>query len=150
MGQELIGSPKQVWRNRMRTLGLGLVAAFVIFSLLLLILSDTRDFVAVVLAFLSLIPSLCVAPYFTLVTGRPFAAIVFTLFAVFSMKLLGCVVVVLVYGWHASAHDPPYTDLPWTHPNLLVWLFWLFMVILSSSLYFLGERRFCRVYGRAA
>jgi hypothetical protein len=152
-GQETGGDvehPTQVWRSRMRTLGMALVAAFAVFSLLLLALSDTRDFVAVALAFLILIPSLCVVPHFTLLTGRPFAAIVFTLFAVFCMKLLGCLVVVLVYGWHASAHDPPYTDMPWTHPNLLVWLFWLFTAILSLSFYFLGERRFCRVCGRAA
>jgi len=142
--------PQQVWRSRMRTLSLALMAAFAGVSLLLLGLSDVRDFVAVALAFLLLIPSLCVVPYFTLQTGKPLAAIVFTLFAVFGMKLLGCVVVVLVYGWQASAHDPPYTDLSWTHPNLLVWLFWLFTSTLSLSLYFLGQRRFCKIHGRAA
>jgi len=153
VGQEIVGGgehPKQVWRRRMQTLSMALMAAFGIFALLLLGLSDTRDFVAVALAFLILIPSLGVVPYFTLVTRRPFAAVVFTLCAVFGMKLLGCVVVVLVYGWHADAHDPPYTDMPWTHPNLLVWLFWLFTAILSLSLYFLGARRFCRIYDHAA
>jgi hypothetical protein len=152
-GQEIVGDvehPKQVWRSRMRTLGMALIAAFAIFSLLLLVLSDTRDYVAVALAFLILIPSLCVVPHFALLTRRPLAAVVFTLCTVLGMKLLGCVVVVLVYGWHADAHVPPYTDMPWTHPNLLVWLFWLFTAIISLSLYVMGERRFCRVYDRAA
>ena len=142
--------PKQIWKHFMRTLSLALIAASAIFSSLLLVLNDARDLIAVALAFLILIPSLCVVPYLTLLTRKPFAAVVFTLCAVFCMKLLGCVVVVLVYGWHADAHDPPYTDMPWAHPNLLVWLFSLFTAILSLSLYFLGKRRFFRVYGCAA
>jgi hypothetical protein len=151
-GQEItrdLEHPKQIWQNWMRTLSLALIAAAAIFSLLLSVLSDARDLIAVALAFLILIPSLCVVPYFTLLTRKPFAAVVFTLCAVFCMKLLGCVVVVLVYGWHADAHDPPYTDMPWTNPNLLVWLFWLFTAILSWSLYFLGKKRFFRIYGCA-
>jgi hypothetical protein len=151
--QEITGAvehPKRIWQSWIRTLSLALIAAAAIFSVLLLVLSDARDLVAVALAFLILIPSLCVVPYFTLLTRKPFAAVVFTLCAVFFMKLLGCVVVVVIYGWHADVHDPPYTDMPWTHPNLLVWLFWLFTAILSWLLYFLGKRRFCRVYGCAA
>src|SRR5262245_23308635 len=46
--------PKMVWRSRMLTLSMALFTAFGIFSLLLLVLSDTRDFVAVALAFLIL------------------------------------------------------------------------------------------------
>ena len=141
---EGVTRPELIWGGQMKTLGLALLTAFGVFSLLLLVLSDARDFVAVALAFLILIPSLCVAPYFTLLTRKQFAAAIFTLFAVFCMKLFGCVVVVLVYGWHADVHDPPYTDMPWTHPNLLVWLFWLNTGALSIWLYFSGRRRFIR------
>ena len=75
----------------------------------------------------------------------------FALFIVFCMKLLGGIVVVLVYGWHASEHGVPrYTDMPWTHPNLMVWLFWLNTGVLSLSLYRLGARRFQAKYGPAA
>jgi hypothetical protein len=70
--------------------------------------------------------------------------------SVFGMKLIGGLVVVLVYGWHADRHVPPYTDMPWTHPNLLVWLFWINTGALSLSLYFLGARRFQSRYDRAA
>jgi hypothetical protein len=51
------------------------------------------------------------------------------------MKQFGCVVVVLVYGWDASERG--YTTTPWTHPNLLVWFFWLSTSILSLFHYFL-------------
>jgi hypothetical protein len=32
--------------------------------------------------------------------------------------------------------------MPWTHPNLLVWLFWLNTGVLSLWLYLLGKRRY--------
>jgi UDP-N-acetylmuramyl pentapeptide phosphotransferase/UDP-N-acetylglucosamine-1-phosphate transferase len=140
--------PEQTWHKRMTATGVALFAAFVAFSLLCLTLNDAQDFVAVFLAFLVLIPSLCVVPFLTLVTRRPVAAVVFALFIVFCMKLLGGIVVVLVYGWSADRHG--YTDMPWTHPNLLVWLFWLNTGVLSLSLYLLGARRFQEGYDRAA
>ena len=140
--------PEQTWRKWMIAAGVALFCALVAFSLLCLALNDAQDFVAVFLAFLILIPSLCVVPFLTLVTRRPVAAVVFALFIVFCMKLLGGIVVVLVYGWHASEHG--YTDMPWTHPNLLVWLFWLNTGVLSLSLYLLGARRFQAKYGPAA
>ena len=143
--------PEGTWRHRMITAGVALFCAFVAFSLLCLTLNDSQDLVAVFLAFLILIPSLCVVPFLTLVTRRPVAAVVFALFIVFCMKLLGGIVVVLVYGWHASEHGVPrYTDMPWTHPNLMVWLFWLNTGVLSLSLYLLGARRFQAKYGPAA
>jgi len=58
------------------------------------------------------------------------------------MKLLGCVVVVLLHGWDASERG--YTIMPWTRPNLLVWLFWINTGVLSLGFYWLGVRRFCR------
>src|SRR5439155_4432736 len=132
--------PERLWRERMVTLAAALLSAFVLFSFLCLTLTDPRDFVMVFLAFLILIPSLCIVPYLTLVTRKPFAAVVLTLFLVACMKLAGCVVVVLVYGWHADAHG--YTDMPWRHPNLLVWLFWLNTGLLSLALHLLGAGRF--------
>jgi len=132
--------PEQVWRERMMAAGAALFLAFIAFSLQCLTLSGTQDFVAVFLALLVLIPALCVVPYLTLVTRRPVAAVVFALFIVFSMKLLGGIVVVLVYGWNADKHG--HTDMPWMHPNLLVWLFWINTAVLSLLLYLAGARRF--------
>ncbi len=130
------------WRYRITVIGTALFSAWVICSLLWLALVDSRDFVALFIAFQILIPSFCVVPYMVLMTHRPFAAVVFSFFLVGSMKILGCAVVVLVYGWHADAHG--YTTMPWTHPNLLVWLFWLNSSVLSLSCYILGRRRFMR------
>jgi hypothetical protein len=135
---------EQGWRKRMAVAAVSLFFACAIFSLLSLVLNDSHDLVEVCLAFLIPIPALCVTPFFLLVTRKLVATGVFTVFSVFCMKLLGCIVVVLVYGWGASSHDPPYTDMPWTHPNLLVWLFWLNTGVLSLWLYHLGKRRYLR------
>lgn len=130
----------RVWRRRMAAIAVALFAAAVTFSLLCLALNNPHDLVAVFLAFSLLIPSFCVVPWLTLLTRKPFAAVVFTLSLVGLMKLLGCLVVVLVYGWHADAQG--YTQMSWMHPNLLVWLFWFNNGVLSLSFYFLGKRRF--------
>ena len=135
-------SSERSWRDRMIAFGAALFSAWVVCSLLWLLLVDAHDFVALFIAFQILIPSLFVVPCMVLVTRQPFAGVVFSFFLVGSMKLLGCVVVVLVHGWHADAHG--YTTMPWTHPNLLMWLFWLNSSVLSLSCYILGRRRFAR------
>jgi len=137
---DVLESPAQIWRKRMLTVAAALFLAFVGFSLESLALGDGQDFVSVFLAFLVLIPSICVVPFLTLATRRPVAAVVFALFIVFCMKLLGGIVVVLVHGWNASQHG--HTDMPWTHPNLLVWLFWINTAVLSLVFYLLGARKF--------
>jgi hypothetical protein len=136
--------PEQTWRKRMAASAVSMFLASVVFSSLSLALNDSQDFVEAFLAFLIPIPALGIAPFFMLITRKLVAAVVFTVFTVFCMKLLGCIVVVLVYGWHASSHNPPYTDMPWTHPNLLVWLFCLNTGALSLWLYLLGRRRYLR------
>src|SRR6266496_2349649 len=98
--------PEQTWYQRMTAAVVALFSAGVVFSLLCLAMNDSHDFVQVFLACLIPIPALCVVPFFVLMTRKPAAAVVFTLFTLFCMKLLGCVVVVLVYGWHADAHVP--------------------------------------------
>jgi hypothetical protein len=130
------------WQLKMATLSSILFATFICFSFSILLLNNSSDFLAVFLAFSALIPSLCVVPYLTLVTRKPLAAVVFSLALIGSTKLLGCVVVVLIYGWHADALG--YTETPWMHPNLLVWLIWFNAGLLSLSCYFLGRRRYLR------
>jgi len=146
------------WREQMKVLLTALLAAFAVFSVLCLTLNNPpaseeqaiwwrspafnapRDLIAPMLAFMTLIPSLGLVPYLTLVTRSRFAAVVFSLFLVFCMKLLGAVVLVCVYGWYAAEQGR--TTLPWNHPDLLVWLFWGITLMLSLSFYFLGARRF--------
>jgi hypothetical protein len=134
------GHPRRMWRTRMVAVTAALLAAWAAFSAVHLTLNDRSDFVSVLLALSALIPSCCVAPYLTLVTRKPVAAVVFTVFLVGCMKLLGCVVVVLVHGWDASERG--HTTMPWAHPNLLVWLFWVNTGVLSLVCYCLGVSRF--------
>ena len=135
-----LGHPQQIWRTRMVAVTTALLADWMAFSLVHLAVNDRNDFVSVLLALSALVPSCCVVPYLTRVTQKPFAAVVFTVFLVGCMKLLGCVVVVLVYGWDASERG--HTTMPWARPNLLVWLFWVNIGVLSLGCYYLGVRRF--------
>lgn len=146
------------WRGKIIALLTALLAAVAVFSVLCLAFNNPpaneeqaiwwrsspfqppRDLIAPMLALMTLVPTLGVVPYLTLVTRSRFAAVIFTLFLVFCMKLLGGIVVVLVYGWDAAENG--HTTMPWHHPDLLVWLFWGFTLALSLSFYFLGARRF--------
>jgi hypothetical protein len=134
------GPPRRIWRTRMVAVTIALLAAWAVFSAVHLAVNDRSDFVSVWQALSALIPCCCVVPYLTRLTRKPFAAVVFTASLVACMKLLGCVVVVLVYGWDASERG--HTTMPWAHPNLLVWLFWVNTGMLSLVCYCLGFRRF--------
>jgi len=137
---EETADPRPAWRVKMLALAVALLAAFVAFSALLLSLNNSHDYAALLVALTILVPSLCVVPYLTLLTRKPLAAVVFTLFLVGCMKLLGGAVVRLVYGPYSV--EEGYTTMPWTNPNLLVWVFWIATAILSIVLYSLGYRRF--------
>jgi hypothetical protein len=142
LGSDEWERPERVWRERLMAVGGALLSASVVFSVFSLTLNDPHDLVAVFFAFVIPIPAMCIVPYLTLATRKPFAAVVFTVFLMFCMKLAGCTVVVLVYGWNAVEHG--HTTMPWTHPNLLVWLFFLNSSVLSLTFYLLGKSRFRR------
>src|SRR5262249_46054538 len=110
------------------------------FSFICLLLTAPDRTVCIFLTLGMLVSALCIVPYYSLATGRQLAAVVFTIFSVFAMKLLGCVAVVLVYGWDAS--DRGYTAMPWAHPNLLVWLFLSNTAVLSAMLYWAGRAKY--------
>jgi hypothetical protein len=139
-GEGASGHSRRIWRKRMGAVTAALLAAWAAFSSVHLALNDRHDFVSVFLALSALIPACCIVPYLTLVTRKPFAAVVFTAFLVGCMKLLGCVGVVLVHGWDASERG--HTTMPWTRPNLLVWLFWANTGVLSLVCYCLCVRGF--------
>jgi hypothetical protein len=139
-GESDSGHLTRVWRKRMLAVTVAQLAAWAVFSSVHFALNDQQDFVSVFLALSALIPSICIVPYLTLVTRKPVAAVVFTVFLVGCMKLLGCVGVVLVHGWDASERG--YTTMPWSHPNLLVWLFWVNTGVLSFVFYCFGVSSF--------
>lgn len=132
--------PPPAWGMKMLALALVLFAASVAFSALLLSLNDSHDYAALLVALTALVPSLCLVPYLTLLTRKPFAAVVFTIFLVGCMKLLGGLVVRVVYGPYSV--EEGHTRMPWTDPNLMVWVFWIATAALSIVLYSLGYRRF--------
>jgi hypothetical protein len=129
----------QIWSARIAALGVALALAVVGFSFFSILFKNPFDYVVALKAVYVSALALCIVPCLTLVTKKPFAAVVFAIMLVFIMKCLGCIVVVLVYGWDASARG--YTTTPWTQPNLLVWFFWISTVILALSCYFLGKNR---------
>jgi hypothetical protein len=131
---------ERMGRMRLVAVIAALFANWVAFSALHLALNDRSDFVSPLQALSALIPSCCIVPYLVQVTRKPVAAVVFTVFLVGCMKLLGCVVVVLVHGWDASERG--YTTMPWARPNLLVWLFWGNTAVLSLGCAGLGFWRF--------
>ena len=139
--------PVEAWRGRMSSIGVALLLQWVVFSSLCLLL-DRTNAVAPALALGTVIASLCIAPYLTLATRKPFAAVVLTLFAVACMKFVAGAVTVLLYGWHTTEFGR--TTLTWTHPNLIVCTLLLATTILSMAFYLLGRRRFCSVCGKAA
>ena len=139
-GEVESGNRGRIWRKRMVAVTVAQLAAWAVFSSVHLALNDRHDFVSVLLALSALVPSCCVVPYLTRLTRKPVAAVVFTVFLVGCMKLLGCVVVVLVHGWDASERG--FTTMPWAHPNLLVWVFWANTGVLSHVCYCLGASRF--------
>jgi hypothetical protein len=140
-------SASQTWRRQMTSIAMALFCAFVVFSLLTFV-CNRQDASLVFVAFLILIPSICIVPCLTLIARSAIRGVVFTLFLEFCMKLLGCVVVVLVYGWSADVQGQ--TAMPWTEPNLLVWLFWLNSSVLCTCCYLAGARRFLAQYSAQA
>jgi hypothetical protein len=135
----------QPWEIRILAVGVALSLAWVGFSLLWVSLVDPHDFVAVFIGFQILVPSFCIVPYLTLITRKPFAAVVFSAFLLGCMKGVAGVVVNLVYGWGNGHHE-----MPWTTPNLMLSTFWVAAAILCISCYLRGARKFRFQYGRAA
>ena len=123
---------------------IALAGSVLAFSSFCLALDGSGGMISVFKAVYVSILAACVVPCLTLATRKPLAAVVFSIMLVFCMKLLGCLVVVLLHGWDADKLG--YTTTPWTHPNLLVWFFWISTGLLSASLYVLGKRRFYAMY----
>ena len=126
------------WRGRLMAAAIALVAAWIGMAAMCLTLPHAAGVVAATLALLALVPSLCVVPYLLAIVGNAFIAVFFSLTLVACMKLLGCVVVALVYGWDASERG--FTAMPWTRPNLLVWSFLAFTGALSAICFWRGAR----------
>jgi hypothetical protein len=136
------GSPGGVplWRARMLALSLAMAAAVGVFTTFAWAMIGRPDALVPLLAALAVVPALCCVPFLAVVTGRPYAAVLFAALLLVAVKLVGCLVAVLVYGWNAQAEG--HLTLPWEQPNLLVWLCLAGAMALSAVLYPLGRRVF--------
>jgi hypothetical protein len=129
-----------LWRTKVTALGLAVAGAVGVFTAFAWAMIGRPDALVPLFAALAVVPALCCVPFLAVVTGRPYAAVLFAALLLAGVKLAGCVVAVLVYGWNAQAEG--HLTLPWERPNLLVWLCLAGAMALSAVLYPLGRRAF--------
>lgn len=155
-GQELkaeqptsLHSSTQLWYSKMMALGAAMLLAATFFSLVCWSMNDPETIFRYVplLPLVAIIPAFCTIPYLTLVTRKPFAAVVFSCFLLGLIKIIGCIVVRIVYGPHALAQG--YMNMSWTHPNLLVWFCLTGVGVYCICFYILGFRKFQKQFSDA-
>jgi hypothetical protein len=129
-----------LWRAKVTALGLAMAAAAGVFTAFAWAMIGRPDALVPLFAALAVAPALCCVPFLAVVTGRPYAAVLFAALLMAAVKLFGCVVAVLVYGWNAQAEG--HLALPWERPNLLVWLCLAGAMVVSAVMYPLGRRAF--------
>jgi hypothetical protein len=139
-GNSPTGGGPRLWRAKVMALGLAMAGAVCAFTAIAWAMIGRPDAVVPLLAALAVVPALCCVPFLAVVTGKPYAAVLFTAFLLASVKLVGCVVVRVVHGPNALAEG--YMTLPWERPNQLVCLCLAGMLALSAVLYPLGRRAF--------
>jgi hypothetical protein len=131
-----------LWRAKMTALGLAMATGAAVFTAFAWAIIGRMDPLVPLLATFAVLPALGCVPFLAIVTGRPYAAVLFASLLLTAVKLAGCVVAVLVYGWNAQAEGQ--LALPWERPNLLVWLCVFGTIALSAVLYPLGRRAFLK------
>ena len=131
---------RAVWLAKMSALSIAVLCAVAVFTLAWFALSDTVDHRVPSLALLTVLPALGGVPYFTLKTRKLFLGVLFATLLLCSIKILGCVVVRMVYGPDALAQG--YMAMDWRRPNLLVVLCAVGALVYSMVLYGFGSRRF--------
>jgi len=140
------------WRKKILSLAVAFFAAFVVFSLLSLAVNDRSDFVTPMLAFMVIIPAICIVPYMVLTTRNLLAGVIFSIFLVGSLKTpIGAIIVKTFFPNHfQQAFDVDGSLImptPWSHPNLLVWFFYVSTFALSVTFFFLGAKKFRAQHG---
>jgi hypothetical protein len=131
---------RRLWHARYLALGLAAAAAGAVFCAVCWTLGGEAGFGVVSLTALVVTPALCCVPFLTLLTGKPFAGVLFAMLLLGLVKLVGGAIVRVVYGPNAIADGQ--TVLSWDRPNLLVWLCVAGGMTCSAVCYFLGLRTF--------
>lgn len=140
---------RRLWNVKMTALGLAAGLAVASFSVAFWAISGSVNLGVPLLASLMLLPALCCIPCLTMAVRNPFVAVLFGAASLGLIKVVGCLIVRVVYGPNALAEG--YMNISWDNPNLLVRLCFAGGVAYSVSLYFLGFRMFLnRAKARAA
>jgi hypothetical protein len=135
-----------VWRAKMAALGVAMIVAATSFCVGYWAITGQLESSVVSLAFLSVVPALGLVPYLVLRLHHPYVAVLFASLLLGAVKLLGCVVVHLVYGPSALAEGR--TAMSWDNPNLLVWFCLVGGMLCSLVFAVMGYRAFSCERGR--
>jgi len=130
------------WRSIVAALLLATATSAMIFTIFVWAIAGYADLSVPIFAVLAVIPAIGCVPFLAITCGRPYYGVLAAILLMTVIKLAGCVVVVLVYGWNAQEHG--YTALPWRDPNLLVCLCLSGAMLSSLMLFALGRREFLR------
>src|SRR5262245_46647051 len=84
----------RLWRAKVTALGLAMAAAAGVFTAFAWAMIGRPDPLVPLLAALAVVPALCCVPLLAVVTGRPYAAVLFAALLLAAVKLAGCAVVV--------------------------------------------------------
>lgn len=133
---------REIWRIRMVSLGMAILAAIGVFSGFASAIAGEWNFSFPLLAILATTPALFCVPYFVMITGKKYGAVLLVVFSLALIKLAGCVLVRGVYGSTALAEGK--MSLPWEQPNLLVCFCLGGMLGFSTVCGLLGKRLFVR------
>jgi hypothetical protein len=130
------------WRAKMTALVLAVVGAAGVLTTFVWAMTGQIDATIPLFAVLAVLPAVGCVPFVAIKTGQPYLAVLFAIVLLTAIKLAGCLVVVLIYGWNSQAEGR--LTLPWERPNLLVWLCLGGASVSSAVLYWLGRRAFLK------
>jgi hypothetical protein len=122
----------------MGALAVAMTLAALNFSVCYIVIGGSLDWNAITLAFLVVVPALCIVPYLALLVGNPYAAVVFAALLLGAVKLAGCLLARAVYGPTAQADGQ--MAMTWDQPNLLVWFCVAGGLLVSAACGALGFR----------
>src|SRR5262245_25821412 len=88
-GSPPAGGAARVWRAKVMALAWAMAAAVCVFTAFAWAMLGWPDAVVPLLAALAVAPALCCVPFLVVVTGKPYAAVLFTAFLLGSVKLAG-------------------------------------------------------------
>jgi hypothetical protein len=126
------------WKAKMGALAAAMALAALNFAVCYVAISGSLDWNAITLAFLVVVPALCIVPCLTLLVGNPYAAVVFAALLLGAVKLAGCLLARVVYGPTAQADGQ--MSMSWDQPNLLVWFCFAGGLLVSAACGVLGFR----------